>query len=170
MKRTIFIAVAMCLFAGCTTSHQVNNDTVTSLDLSKYLGEWYEIARFDHYFEHGMGQIKALYTLRDDGKLDVTNSGVKNGDLKVINGIAKTTDNPALLRVSFFEPIYADYRILYIDAAYQYALVGSGSSDYLWMLAREPQLDEDAKDIMLYEAIRRGYDVSKFIWVEQVED
>lgn len=170
MKRTIFIAIAMCLFAGCTTSQQVNNDTVASLDISRYMGEWYEIARFDHFFEHGMEHPKATYTLREDGKVDIVNSGMKNGELKVVKGIAKTTKHPGLLRVSFFEPFYADYRILYIDAAYQYALVGSGSSDYLWILARDPQLDEDGKDILLYEAICRGYDVSKFIWVEQVED
>ena len=168
MKRFIFASIVMCILAGCDTSQTVNNDTVDSFNLTKYMGEWYEIARFDHWFERGMQQNKALYTLREDGKVDVTNSGIKNGKEVTVKGIAKTTDTPGLLRVSFFGPFYADYRILYIDAAYQYALIGSGSDDYLWMLAREPQLEESDRDILLYEAIKRGYDISKILWIEDI--
>ena len=72
-----------------------------------------------------------------------------------------------LFRVSFFWPFYADYRVLYIDSDYQYALVGSGSANYLWILSRTPQLTADVKSILLNEATRRGYDVSKFIWIKQ---
>ncbi len=169
MKRLFFISLAVCLFMGCTASKQVNNETVTSLDLNRYLGEWYEIARFDHSFERGMEQTKALYTLREDGKVSVTNTGIKNGEPKTANGKAKTTDNPALLRVSFWGPFYSDYRVMYIDADYQYVLVGSGSADYLWILSRTPQITEDAKNILLTEATNRGYDITRLIWVKQVE-
>ncbi len=166
MKRMNFIAIAMCMFVSCTTSQKVNNETVSSLDLKKFLGGWYEIARFDHYFERGMEQTKTFYELRDDGKVTVTNFGVKDGEQKVKYGIAKTTSNPALLRVSFFGPFYADYRVLYVDTAYRYALIGSGSADYLWILSRTPLLDEEAKNELLSEASCRGYDISKLIWVD----
>jgi lipocalin len=114
-----------------------------------------------------MENNQAVYTMGEDGIVNVKNSGVKNGELKEITGIAKTTKTPALLRVSFFKPFYADYRVLYIDDDYQYALVGCGSSDYLWILSRTPQLEDSAKEILLSEAVSRGYDINNFIWVKQ---
>ena len=167
MKRINFIAIIISLFASCTTLQKVNNETIDSLDLNRFLGEWYEIARFDHCFESGMENNKAVYTMGENGIVSVKNSGVKNGNLKEVSGIAKTTDNPGLLRVSFFKPFYADYRVLYLDADYQYALVGSASSDYLWILSRTPQLEDNAKEILLSEASSRGYDINNFIWVKQ---
>ena len=169
MKRFFFISIILCLLVGCDTSQQINNETVDSLDITKYLGEWHEIARFDNWFERGMEHNKALYTLNEDGNVMVTNLGIKDGKEIEAKGIAKITDKPGLLRVSFYGPFYADYRILYVDAAYQYALVGSGSADYLWMLSREPQLEEAERDILLYEAIRRGYDISKLHWIEDIK-
>lgn len=167
MKRINFIAIFACLFTSCSTLQKVNNETVESFDLNRYLGTWYEIARFDHIFECGMDHNKAVYTQCKDGIVNVKNSGVKNGEIKEITGIAKTTKTPALLRVSFFKPFYADYRVMYIDKDYQYALVGCGNENYLWILSRTPHLDNEAKNILLTEATRRGYDVSKFIWVNQ---
>ena len=142
MKRINFIAIIICLFTSCTTLQKVNNETIDSLDLNRFLGQWYEIARFDHSFESGMENNKAVYTMGENGIVSVKNSGVKNGNLKEVSGIAQTTANPGLLRVSFFKPFYADYRVLYLDADYQYALVGSASSDYLWILSRTPQLED----------------------------
>lgn len=167
MKRINFIAIFACLFTSCSTLQKVNNETVESFDLNRYLGTWYEIARFDHCFEKGMENNQAVYTMGEDGIVNVKNSGVKNGELKEITGIAKTTKTPALLRVSFFKPFYADYRVMYIDDDYQYALVGCGSSDYLWILSRTPQLEDSAKEILLSEAVSRGYDINNFIWVKQ---
>jgi lipocalin len=170
MKRINFVATLICIFTSCTPLQKINDETVESLDLNRYLGEWYEIARFDHIFERDMDYNKAVYALREDGFVSVTTSGMKNGKIKKVTGVAKTTDNPALLRVSFFKPFYADYRIFYIDADYQYALVGCGKSDYLWMLSRTPQLDDNAKNILLKEASRRGFNTDKFIWVRQTEE
>lgn len=159
--------MALCMFAACSHSQQpVDNSTVGALDLNLYLGEWYEIARFDHSFERGMDYTKANYTLREDGKIEVTNTGIKDGKDKVAKGKAKTTDNPALLRVSFFGPFYSDYRVMMIDTDYQYVLVGSGSAKYLWILSRTSKLDDSVKESILAEATRRGYDVSKLIWVK----
>lgn len=167
MKQINFIAIILGLFTSCTSLEMINNDTVESFDLNRYLGQWYEIARFDHFFERDMDHNKAVYTLCDDGTVNVHNSGIRDGELKEVRGIAKTTDNPALLRVSFCKPFYADYRILYVDEDYQYALVSCASSNYLWILSRTPQLNDTDKDMLLTEATLRGYDVSKFIWVNQ---
>lgn len=109
----------------------------------------------------------AHYTLRDDGKIDVLNTGIKDGRAKDAKGIAKTTDVPGLLRVSFFGPFYGDYRIMLLDADYQYVLVGGNNDKFLWILSRTPQLDDATKALILAEADRRGYDTNKLIWVKQ---
>lgn len=166
MKTMISLSLALCLFTCCCRAQQVDNSTVSSLDLDRYLGEWYEIARFDHPFERGMHHTKAFYELRDDGKVAVYNSGWKEGKAKISKGKAKLTDNPALLRVSFFGPFYSDYRVMHLDDNYQYVLVGSKSDKYLWILSRSPQLDELTKIKLVNEAGRRGYDVEELIWVD----
>ena len=152
---------------GCVSVPKVDNAPVAVLDLNCYLGEWYEVARFDHSFERGVEQAKANYTQNADGTIKVVNFGVKDGKPKTAIGKGKTTDTPGLLRVSFFGPFYADYRVMLIDKDYTYALVGSGSADYLWILSRTSALSETAKSELLSEAKRRGYDTGKLIWVEQ---
>ena len=165
--RMMLVALAAIAVAGCVSGPKVDNAPVAALDLNRYLGEWYEIARFDHSFERGIERAKANYTLNEDGTIKVVNSGVKDGKPKTAIGKGKRTDAPALLRVSFFGPFHADYRVMMIDANYKYALVGSGGADYLWILSRTPTLADDAKSELLAEAKRRGYDTDKLIWVKQ---
>ena len=145
----------------------VDNSVVRDLDLDRFLGSWYEVARFDHFFERGMSQTKANYVLRDDGNIDVTNTGVKGGQPKTAKGLAKLTDVPSLLRVSFFGPFYSDYRVMLVDTDYRYMLIGSGSDGYLWILSRTPQLADTDRTVILSEAKSRGYDTDKLIWVKQ---
>ena len=168
MKKILMMLVmaAVALLMGCSQL-TVDNSVVEELDLNRYLGTWYEIARFDHTFERGMEQTKATYTLREDGMIDVLNTGIKDGKPKEAKGKGKLTDTPALLRVSFFGPFYSGYRIMMLDSAYQYALVGSDSDDYLWILSRTPKLADDVKEKILNEAKRRGYAIDKLIWVKQ---
>ena len=166
MKKIFLMAFVVSLFSACDAS-DIDNSTVKSVDLNRYLGSWYEIAKYDHYFERDLDYAMARYTLRDDGKIDVLNTGIKDGRAKDAKGIAKTTDVPGLLRVSFFGPFFGDYRIMMLDEAYQYVLVGGSTDKYLWILARTPQLDDATLSLILAEADRRGYDTSKLIWVKQ---
>ena len=168
MKRfiyTIFMALFSC--SVCSAQSVDNAPVTTPFSLDKYLGSWYEIARFDHSFEHGLSHSKAQYTLRADGKVDVLNSGIKDGKPKDAKGKAKLTGTPTVLRVSFFGPFYSDYRILMLDPGYQWVLVGGSSAKYLWILSRTPQLEGSVREQILAEATRRGYDIGKLIWVEQ---
>ena len=167
MKKTFFASLFALLFAGYGNAQKVDNTPVAALDLNKYLGDWYEIARFDHRFERGLDFCKAKYVLCCGDKINVVNTGIKNGEPKTANGKAKTTDTPALLRVSFFGPFYSDYRVMMLDADYQWALIGSKSAKYLWILSRTPELPKETLDTILSEAQRRGYDTSKLIWVKQ---
>ena len=159
--------MVLCLTVGCGQTTKVDNSVVNDFDVSRFLGHWYEIARFDHSFERGMENTEAEYTLRDDGNINVVNTGIKNGKLKTSNGRAKLTETPALLRVSFFRPFYSDYRIMMIDSGYQYALIGSSNEKYLWILSRKPQLRAEDKTDILKEALRRGYNTKQLIWVKQ---
>ena len=165
--KVLFAVIAATMITGCVSGPKVDNTPVAALDLNRYLGEWYEIARFDHSFERGVEQAKAVYTLKEDGTIKVENSGIKDGKPKTAIGKGKRTKEPALLRVSFFGPFYADYRVMKIDEAYTHALVGSGGANYLWILSRAKVLPDAAKSELLDEAKRRGYDTDKLIWVRQ---
>lgn len=168
MRKIVFLVfmAGLGLLAGCSRL-TVDNSAVSELDVQRFLGTWHEIARFDHRFERGMEQTKATYVLRDDGYIDVLNTGIKERKLRTAEGKAKLTDEPAVLRVSFFGPFYSDYRVMLIDSAYQYALIGSSSDDYLWILSRTPQLSDSIRDMILSEVKQRGYDTRQLIWVKQ---
>jgi lipocalin len=162
------LILSLAVFSGCRSARQpVNLTPIDKVDLTRYLGQWYEIARFDHWFERGMTHTKAIYAMRDDGDIQVVNSGLKGGKIKTSTGRAKATDRQGLLRVSFFWPFYGDYRILWLDDDYQYALVGGSDSDYLWILSRTSVINPTMKNLILTDAKRRGYDTNKLIWVEQ---
>jgi lipocalin len=166
MKKMFFMALAAMFLSACDAT-EIDNSTVKSVDLNRYVGRWYEIAKFDHIFERGLDFAMANYTLREDGKIDVLNTGVKDGRAKDAKGIAKTTNISGLLKVSFFGPFYSDYRILMLDTNYQYVLVGGSNENYLWILSRTPQLDDATRSLILAEAEKRGYNTSKLVWVKQ---
>lgn len=172
MKRLISLALAALSLPMLSAAQDVqyDNSPVSQFDLSKYLGTWYEIARFDHSFERGMDNVIAEYLLREDGKIDVVNSGWKDGKFKVADGKAKQPDplaDPAHLEVSFFLFFYSDYNVMMIDDDYQIALVGSKSPKYLWILSRTPYVTDSVMDLVLEEASSRGYDINNLIWVDQ---
>lgn len=164
----VAVISAICILA-CSASRAVDNSAVKTVDINKYLGRWYEIARFDHLFERGMDQCIATYALQDNGMIKVTNQGKKEGKWKTSEGKAKLTEEPGVLRVSFWGPFYSDYRILVLAPDYSYALVGGSDADYLWILSRTPNLKKDVLDRLINEAQRRGYDTDQLIWVKQSE-
>lgn len=158
--------IVFSLFA-CSAPLTVDNSVVKTVELDKYAGDWYELARFDHRFERGMEHCRTTYTLQKDGTIRVTNRGKKDGEWKTSVGKGKVTGEPGVLRVSFFGPFYSDYRIMMLAPDYSYALVGGGGDDYLWILSRTPQLKQETLDQIVYEAHQRGYKTSNLIWVDQ---
>ena len=163
MNVKIFIIM---LLANIFASTKIDNEPV-AIELSKYLGKWYEIARFDHSFERDMENVIAEYKLLPNGNIQVLNTGYRDGVYRVAEGKAKTTSTPGLLRVAFFMNFYSDYRVLMVDKDYEYALVGSGSSKYLWILSRTPQLEEATLQKIIDVAEQKGYDTDKLIYVKQ---
>ena len=147
----------ICLIMQCNlscTQHIINKETVQTLDLHRYMGKWFEIARFDHRFEHNLVGATVEYSFLPNGDIEVVNSGYWgnfSGSFKRAKGIAKITDPtcPSKLKVCFFMRFYAEYNIMEIDEDnYSYALVGSNTSDYLWLLSRTPTLPEEALSLI----------------------
>lgn len=151
---------------------KLDTRTVPEFDLSRYLGLWYEIARFDHRFERNLVGVTAEYSLLPDGKIRVVNSGYVldfNGRYKQAAGKAKQPDlsEPGQLKVSFFLWFYSDYNIMVLDEDYGYALVGSNSDRYLWILSRTPSLPMETFNRLVDQAYIRGYDTDRLLWVPQ---
>lgn len=150
----------------------IDKTTVPELDLNKYAGTWYEIARFPHSFEKGLVGVTATYNLKENGQIEVINQGYKNtldGELsKAIGKAKRPNDNePGKLKVAFFWIFYAEYNVLELDENYQYALIGSSNSKYLWILSRTPQMDKHVYESLVENAKKRGYNVNKLIKVKQ---
>lgn len=141
--------------------------TVDSVDLNRYTGRWYEIAKLPARFENDcVSDVTATYTLRDDGKVDVLNQCRKSsGELKTAHGTAKVVDydTNAKLKVTFFWPFYGDYWILELGADYEYAVIGEPSRKYLWILSRTPQIEEVLYQSLLERIARRGFSANKLI-------
>jgi len=143
---------------------------VNQFDVNRYLGTWYEIARFDYRFEKDLDNAMAQYSLNVDGSVKVVNSGYncKKNKWVSVNGTAKFrgSKNTAALKVSFFGPFYAGYNVVALED-YQYALVAGKNLDYLWILSREKSIPESVKQNFIIKAQEIGYDTSKLIWVKQ---
>lgn len=170
MKRILIFMLTLLSLTGCADKAvTVDNTTVKQLDLKKFMGKWYEIARYDHKFERGMSHVTATYTLLENGRIKVVNQGMKDGKLETANGKGKLPDasEPGKLKVAFFLSFYADYYILDIAPDYSYTLIGSSADDYLWIMSRTPKLPKPVLDRLLKELQQRGYDTNKLIWVQQ---
>lgn len=178
MKNNIipFIILITLVFAlsSCTnTKNMVDTTTVNKLEIEKFLGTWYEIARFDHSFERGLVGVTATYSMRDDGMIKVLNQGYKNsldGKLSQAIGKAKIPDSnfPGKLKVAFFWIFYADYFVMELDEEnYEWAVIGSSSPKYLWILSRKPQMDPAIYQDLIARIEKRGYDLQPLISVEQ---
>jgi len=172
MKFSLSIFILL-LFTSCQgQTNMIDKTVVANFNLESYLGQWYEIARYDHSFERGLVGVTATYSIRPDGKIKVVNAGYKNsltGKRSEAIGKAKVPNpaEPAKLKVAFFWFFYADYFVLELDPNYQWAAVGSSSNDYLWILSRTPQMDKAFYNDILQRLTKRGYDTQKLILVTQ---
>lgn len=155
-----------------SANSQKSLTVVPAVDLNRYAGTWYEIARKPFSFESKLKCITATYTLRDDGKITVLNKGHYISQPEKINtakGVAVIPDKnvPAKLKVWFFWPFKGNYWIMDLEENYKYVLIGEPSLKYLWILARDKKLDRQITDRLLKKASDSGYDISDIIMTEQ---
>jgi len=143
---------------------------VTPFEKEKYLGLWYEIARFDFRFERYLNNTTALYSINSDGSIKVLNSGYNYKTKKWSQALGKAKfvgePNVARLKVSFFGPFYAGYNVIALDNDYRYALVAGDNLNYLWILSREKTIPQHIKENFLKIANNLGYNTSSLIWVQ----
>jgi lipocalin len=170
MKNLILILIVVMI--SPSVKSQTKPSVVASVDLERYRGFWYEIARLPFYFERKLKCTSATYTLRGDGKITVLNKGHYITDPRKVDqseGVAWIPDknSPAKLKVRFFWPFSGDYWIIHLDENYRYVLVGEPRLKYLWILAREKKMDDQPYNMLLQKAVDNGYDVKEIIRVEQ---
>lgn len=144
---------------------------VKNFDVNRYAGKWYEVARFDFFWEKDMKNVTAEYTLEDDGSIEVINSGfntTKNKH-KQSTGTAKPANDASVgaLQVSFFGPFYSEYNVVKIDPDYRYALVFGENTDYVWILSRDKTVPDEVKQEYLAFARQHGYDLNRLVWTQQ---
>ncbi len=169
MKRT-FTIICSLLVSACSQLPE-NIQAVQDFDVERYMGTWYEIARLDHRFERGLTKVSATYSLKPDGSVKVINTGYneEDGEWREAVGKARFAGKRSIghLEVSFFGPFYGAYVIFELDKRnYQYAFV-TGGEDYLWLLSRQPTVDDKLKERFIRTAQQLGYDVQSLILVKQ---
>ncbi len=152
---------------------------VADLDLTRYAGTWYEVARLPNRFqEECAGDVTATYTLRDDGRIDVLNRCARaDGSLDEAQGVARrasASDSNARLEVRFapawlswLPAVWGDYWVLDLDPDYRWALIGEPRRRYLWVLSRSPGVDETTLRRILATAEREGYDLGPLVRTAQ---
>lgn len=168
----IIPVLATALASFVMADNKAELQVVPQVDLARYAGEWYEVARTPNRFEKQCaGDVKVSYTLRPDGKIGVVNTcRKKDGKQDVAKGTAKVASEKgpnSKLKVTFFWPFSGNYWILALDPEYRWALVGEPDRKYLWLLSRTPSLAEASYREILQKAAAQGYDVSRVIRTEQ---
>ena len=165
----IAIAGTSLLLHSCRTIPKGVN-AVHHFDKEKYLGKWFEVARFDYKFEKNLNNVTAEYSLKNNGTIKVVNRGYNFKKEKEQNAVGKAkfvdADTVGKLKVSFFGPFYSGYNVIAIDDAYKYALVAGKNLKYLWLLSREKTMPDDIKNEYLSIAKKIGYDVDDLVWVK----
>jgi apolipoprotein D and lipocalin family protein len=160
-----------CLFISGCVGIPDNITAVDGFEVKRYLGTWYEIARLDHSFERGLSNVTATYNLRDDGGIDVLNKGFdeNTGKWKRAKGKAYFVSGSQIgrLKVSFFGPFYGGYNIIALDKKnYSYSLICSSNRSYLWILARDKELEQNILGYLIEMSKGLGFETDKLIFVD----
>jgi|SRR5690606_19738844 len=173
-KRSLLLLTAVA--AGTTLYNLLkpvksNVAVVQGFQKDKYLGEWFEIARIDFYWEKNLKNVIASYALNDDGSIRVNNQGYDMVKEKYKQSIGKAkfvrSEEEGALKVSFFGPFYSGYNVVMVDDDYRHALVFGENLDYMWILSRNQTIPEDIKQKYLAYAKRSGYATDKLVWTIQ---
>ncbi len=166
LSRLLIISGAVVVLTACLGAPK-DVQAVQGFDAQRYMGTWYEIARLDHRFERGMTDVKAVYGLRDDGRISVVNSGIKAGKPKTITGSAKAIGDAGQgsLAVTFFPPFAGGYHVIWIDGDYEHAVVSGPTRNYLWLLSRHAHPDPVIVKQMTAFATSQGFATDQLIMV-----
>ena len=169
ISKSLILICIMFLFTACSSKNPPLQ-TVEKVDLERYLGTWYEIARYEHFFEKDCKNVSANYSIMDEETIKVINkcTKIQTNEKKEAMGRAYAIDETnSKLKVSFFRPFYGDYWVLILDKNYEYAVVGTPNREYLWILARDKKLPLKIQNDILEKLPSLGFDISKLLWTMQ---
>lgn len=164
MTLKLSLSMLLLLLFGCNKAQKL--ETVTEVDIAKYMGKWYEIASFPNSFQKGCHCTTAEYELVPGKAVKVINTCHKDsihGKISRIEGkafVVKGSGN-ARLKVQFFWPFRGDYWIIDLAPDYSYAVVGHPNRKYLWILCRTAQMDETIYSGIIKRVAVKGFDISK---------
>lgn len=165
MSRLNYLLLMVILITvGCSSTNYPPLDVVDKVDVNRYLGRWYEIARLPFKQQAGCECTSAEYQLIDSTTLKVINKCLKEGKVDDAEGKAFVVEgsNNAKLRVQFFWPFRGDYWVIDLDKEnYQYAVVGTPSRKYLWILSRTQKMDNKLFQKVIENAGSKGFDMTK---------
>ena len=170
----VFLLFFITIIKGQDMKNELQ--VVNKVDLNKYKGLWYEVAKIPNWFQKKcLKNTTAEYSLRDDGKIKVVNSCIQSdGSKNVAEGVAKVVDNisNAKLEVSFvrilgIQLFWGDYWIIGLGENYDFALVGSPDRKYGWILSRTKKLPQEKLNIISDLLKIKGYDIKNFEFTEQ---
>lgn len=167
-----FLVSAAITFIVTTRKRAKPLEVVSFVDLEKYAGDWFEIARLPLAAEENCTKAKAQYVVNKEGRLQLINTCHENGPggkVKTTEGIAYPIDSSnARLKVKFNWPfVKGDYQIIELSSDYEYAMVGTENRKYLWLLGRSPELSFETVKSLLSKAVAQGFDISKLIFTNQ---
>jgi apolipoprotein D and lipocalin family protein len=170
-KRWIAAALLTLLALPCSSSgDDTPLQTVAHVDLDRYVGKWYEVARYPNRFERKCDRnVTAEYAKKENG-IEVVNSCLRtDGRAKRSEGHAKVQDEAtnAKLAVTFFWPFYGKYWVIDLGKNYEFAVVGEPSRKYLWILSRTSSLPDDKYAEIVGRLAAKGYDASKLVKTKQ---
>ncbi len=164
MRYTIAMGILFTALSSCAPALQNRPpDVVPQVDLSRFAGQWYEIASFPQPFEKGCTDSRAEYRLRSDGKLDVMDSCLRNGKTETAKGTAWVS-NPAesaKLKISFSLFSRNDYWVIELGVGYEYAVVSTPDMQSLWILSRTPKIVGMQYRGIVRRLQDRGFDVPR---------
>ena len=169
ISKSLILICIMFLFTACSSKNPPLQ-TVEKVDLERYLGTWYEIARYEHFFEKDCKNVSANYSIMDEETIKVINkcTKIQTNEKKEAIGRAYAIDETnSKLKVSFFRPFYGDYWVLILDENYEYVVVGTPNREYLWILARDKKLPLKIQNDILEKLPSLGFDISKLLWTMQ---
>lgn len=167
MKILFAMITIIFLLTGCSIFSSGNYpplETVSSVEVKQYVGKWYEIASLPFSYQEGCTCTTAEYEILEEGILKVTNSCKKNGEIDQAFGKAFVVEgsNNSKLKVQFFWPFKGDYWVIDLAPDYSYAVVGTPSRKYCWILSRSTTMSDETYSGILDRAKAKGFDISRF--------
>jgi apolipoprotein D and lipocalin family protein len=177
---TVALAAVAALQPARTPAQAPPVQAVAFVDLNRYVGDWFEIAKFPNRFQRQCsGDVRARYTKRADGRIDVVNQCRTADGRTEVHGVARLVDEQTHARLqvrfapawlSWLPAVWGDYWIIGLAEDYSWAVVGDPSREYLWLLSRTPRLNDESVASARAAASANGFDVARLVKTPQATE